>query len=344
LDHETQAFGLAVPVGINSTTGISGLTLGGGFGWISRKHGMTVDALRSADVVTADGNFVHASEKVNEDLFWALRGGGGNYGVVTRFEFECYPIDGNVLSGLIVFPHDEAVSVLKQYREFVEKAPEETSVWTVLREAPPLPFLPENVHGTNVLVLALCHIGNIKQGEKIIEPLRSFGTVLGEHVGTMPFAGWQQAFDPLLTPGARNYWKSHNFTSLEDGLLDCVAEYAGKLPSNQCEIFFGALGKAVNRVPKDATAYCHRDAEFVMNVHGRWDNASDDDKCIGWAREFFKKTEKFATGGVYINFMTADETDRVSNAYGSSLNKLKKIKQKYDPNNLFRMNQNVNPD
>jgi len=342
-DHEALAFGLATPTGINSTTGISGLTLGGGFGWLSRKHGMTVDALRAADVVTADGNLVHTSESVNPDLFWAIRGGGGNFGVVTRFEFELYPIGPDVLSGLIVFSHDEALSVLKKYREFVDSTGDETSVWAVLRQAPPLPFLPESVHGTDVLVLAICHIGDPKKGEEILKPLRSFGKVLGEHVGVQPFKNWQQAFDPLLTPGSRNYWKSHNFVKLQDELLDVVVDYAGKLPSPQCEIFFGALGCAVASVAPDATAYSHRDANYVLNVHGRWNDAAEDDKCISWAREFFRASEAYATGGVYINFMTADETERVPAAFGANYERLAKVKQKYDPDNLFRINQNISP-
>ncbi|MEE8576236.1 MAG: FAD-binding oxidoreductase [candidate division Zixibacteria bacterium] len=342
-DHETQAFGLAIPTGINSTTGIAGLTLGGGFGWLSRKYGMTVDALRAADVVTADGNLVHASEIEHPDLFWAIRGGGGNFGVVTRFEFEIFPVGPEVLAGLVVFSHNEAKTVLKNYRKYVAGLGDETSVWAVLRQAPPLPFLPESVHGTNVLVMAICHIGDHKEGEEILKPIRSFGKVLGEHVGVQSFKGWQRAFDPLLTPGARNYWKSHNFLQMEDNLIDIVADYAGKLPSAECEIFFAALGGAVNRVPSDATAYSHRDANFVLNVHGRWENAADDRKCIGWARDFFKASEPYATGGVYINFMTADETERVGAAFGSSYDRLAEVKAKYDPDNLFRMNQNIPP-
>lgn len=343
LDHEAQAFGFIIPTGINSTTGISGLTLGGGFGWLSRKYGMTIDSLRATDVVTAEGNLVHASESENPDLFWAIRGGGGNFGIVTRFEFEIYPLGPEVLAGLIVFSHDEAVSVLKKYREYIADIGDETSVWTVLRQAPPLPFLPEDVHGTNVVILALCHIGDPEEGEKLLKSLRGFGKVLGEHVGQMPFKNWQQAFDPLLTPGARNYWKSHNFLELQDEVLDAVEEYAGKMPSPQCEIFFAALGGAVNRIATETTAYSHRDANFVLNVHGRWDDAADDDKCITWARDFFKASEPYATGGVYINFMTADETDRVPAAFGVNYEKLMKVKKKYDPNNLFRMNQNISP-
>jgi FAD/FMN-containing dehydrogenase len=344
VDHESQNFGLATPVGINSTTGIAGLTLGGGFGWISRKYGMTVDALRAADVVTADGEFLRASERDNPDLFWAIRGGGGNFGIVTRFEYELYPVGPEVLAGLIVFSHDEAASTMKQYRDLVKTLGDETTLWTVLREAPPLPFLPEDVHGSNIIAYAICHIGDPAEGDKILDKIRGFGTVLGEHVGKQPFTSWQQAFDPLLTPGARNYWKSHNYDDLEDGLIDTVVQYAGNLPSPQCEIFFGSLGKAVNRVAPDATAYPYRTNDYIMNVHGRWDEASDDDKCVGWAREFFEKATPFATGGVYINFLTDDEDDRVGAAFGSNYQKLTELKKKYDPDNFFRVNMNISPD
>ena len=343
LDAATQAHGLATPVGINSTTGIAGLTLGGGFGWLSRKYGMTIDNLESAEVVTAAGEVVRASATENPDLFWALRGGGGNFGVVTRFEYRLHPVGPELLSGLIVYPFSEAKSVLQQYRDFMAKAPDELSVWTVLRQAPPLPFLPTEVHGKEVVVLALIYVGDPKQGEKLIQPLRKFGTPVGEHVGVQPYVAWQKAFDPLLTTGARNYWKSHNFSTLEDGLFDAVIEYVGKLPSSQCEIFFGAIGGATTRPAPDSAAYAHRDAKYVMNVHGRWDDPADDKSCIGWSRDYFNASAPFASGGVYVNFLTADETDRVGSAYGPSYNRLAQVKRKYDPKNLFRVNQNIKP-
>ncbi|MBI1851117.1 MAG: FAD-binding oxidoreductase [Planctomycetes bacterium] len=343
LDAATQAHGLAVPLGINSTTGVAGLTLGGGFGWLSRKLGLTIDNLVSAEVVTAAGKTVHASASDHADLFWALRGGGGNFGVVTRFEFQLHPVGPDVLSGLIVYPMSEAKSVLRQYREFAANASEELSVWTVLRLAPPLPFLPANVHGKGVVILALCHAGDPKKGEALIAPLRKFGKPVGEHVGVQPYVAWQKAFDPLLATGARNYWKSHNFTTLADGLFDAVIQYAGTLPSPQCEIFFGAIGGATARPAPDSAAYANRDAQFVMNVHGRWDNAADDTRCIGWARDFFKASTPFASRGVYVNFLTADETDRVSAAYGANYDRLAKVKRQYDPENLFRTNQNIRP-
>jgi FAD/FMN-containing dehydrogenase len=343
LDAATQAHGLATPVGINSTTGVAGLTLGGGFGWLSRKYGMTVDNLESAEVVTAAGEVVRASATDRPDLFWALRGGGGNFGVVTRFEFRLHPVGPDVLSGLIVYPLAEAKSVLQQYRAFAAKAPDELTVWAVLRQAPPLPFLPNEVHGTGIVALAFLYAGDPKRGEPLVEPLRRFGALAGAHVGVQPYTAWQQTFDPLLAAGARNYWKSHNFSTLEDGLFDVVIESVQKLPSPQCEIFFAALGGATMRPAPDSAAYPHRDARFVINVHGRWENPADDARGISWARNFFEASAPFASGGVYVNFMTADEADRVRAAYGPNHERLARVKRRYDPENLFRVNQNVKP-
>jgi FAD/FMN-containing dehydrogenase len=286
---------------------------------------------------------VRASATEHPDLFWALRGGSGNFGVVTRFEFLLHPVGPDVLSGLIVYPLSEVKAVLQQYREFIAKAPDELTVWTVLRQAPPLPFLPEAVHGKEIIALALCYAGDPTLGEPLIEPLRKFGTPLGEHVGVQPYTAWQKAFDPLLAPGARNYWKSHNFSVLSDGLFDAVIDYLKKLPSPQCEIFFGALGGATARPAPDSAAYAHRDAQFVMNVHGRWTAPADDERCIRWARDFFKASAPFASGGVYVNFLTADEGDRVRAAYGQNYERLAQIKRKYDPANLFSTNQNIKP-
>jgi len=342
-DAAAQAHGLATPLGINSTTGVAGLTLGGGFGWLSRKYGMTVDNLLSANVVLADGKQVRASEKENADLFWGLRGGGGNFGIVTSFEFQLHPVGPNVLSGLIVFPFDQAKSVITQFARFTETMPDELNVWMVTRKAPPLPFLQADVHGKEMVALALCYVGDPAEGEKLIEPLRGFGTAHGEHVGVQPYVAWQQAFDPLLARGARNYWKSHNFSKLSDGAIDAIIEYAAKLPSPHCEIFVGSIGGQTARVAADAMAYSSRDANYVMNVHGRWESAAEDDRCIAWAREFFAKSQPFASAGAYINFLTEDESDRVAFAYGKVYDQLVALKKKYDPTNFFRMNQNIRP-
>jgi FAD/FMN-containing dehydrogenase len=343
LDRATQQHGLATPVGINSTTGIAGLTLGGGFGWLTRKHGMTIDNLVSAEVVTADGKSLRASEQDDAELFWALRGGGGNFGVVTEFEFALHPVGPQVFAGLIVFPFAQARQVLSRYREFADAAAEELSVWAVLRQAPPLPFLPENVHGREVVVLPIFYAGSADQGEKLIEPLRRFGDVVGEHIGAQPYTQWQQAFDPLLATGARNYWKSHNFTELGDGALGAIIEYAGRLPSPQCEIFIGHIAGAANRVPSGAMAYAHRDAKFVLNVHGRWDSPAQDSRCIEWARAFFSASAPYASAGAYVNFMTEDESNRIAAAYGSNYDRLIQIKRRYDPENVFHLNHNIKP-
>jgi len=343
LDKATQAHGLAVPTGINSTTGVAGLTLGGGFGWMTRKYGMTIDSLVSADLVTADGRSLKASEEENPDLFWAIRGGGGNFGVVTGFEFKLHELGPEVFAGLIAFPFEQAKKVMQQYREFTRSAPVELNVWIVVRHAPPLPFLPEEVHGKMVVVMPLVYLGKQDKGPEFTEYLSGFGKPYGIHAGKQPFIEWQQAFDPLLTPGARNYWKSHNFTELQDGLLDTVIKYGGAMPSPQCEIFIGHLTGAANKVPSDATAYAARDANYIINVHGRWDEARQDETCIQWARDFFEASAPFASSGAYTNFMSGDETDRVAFAYGSNLEKLMQVKQKYDPDNLFHMNHNIKP-
>jgi FAD/FMN-containing dehydrogenase len=344
LDREAQAFGLATPTGINSTTGVGGLTLGGGFGWISRKYGLTVDNLLAVDVVTADGELRHASERENADLFWGVRGGGGNFGVATSFKFRLHPVGPEVLSGLIVHPFAQARELLDGYRRFVAQAPDEVTAWVVLRKAPPLPFLPTEVHGKEVLVFAACAVGDPQKAERALAPLRALGKPIADVIGPHPFAGWQAAFDPLLTPGARNYWKSHDFKKLDDGLIGLVLDAVGRLPSPECEIFIAHLGGAINRVPAHATAYPHRDVEFVMNIHTRWRESAQDQACIAWTRRLFDAMAPFATGGVYVNFMPEDETQRVQKgAYGPNYERLATLKARYDPANLFRMNQNIRP-
>lgn len=342
-DRETQAFGLTTPVGVNSTTGIAGLTLGGGFGWTTRKLGMTIDNLVAADVVTADGNMIRASAEENADLFWAIRGGGGNFGVVTGFEFRLHPLGPEVLSGLIVHPSADAPDMLRHYRSFVATAPDDLTTWVVLRKAPPLPFLPEAWHGKDVLVIAACYCGSIADGEKALAPLRNLGKPIADVISPHPFAGWQQAFDPLLTPGARNYWKSHDFRELPDALLTTLADFSGRLPSPDCEIFIAHLGGQMGRVPAAATAYGGRGANFVMNVHTRWQERKDDAICIGWARELFKATQPHAMGTVYVNFLSDEDGEDLPSTYGANFARLADIKAKYDPANVFRVNQNIEP-
>jgi FAD/FMN-containing dehydrogenase len=343
-DREAQAFGLATPVGINSTTGLAGLTLGGGFGWLSRRYGLTVDNLLAADVVTADGKLVRASATENPGLFWAIRGGGGNFGVVTSFEYRLHPVGPEVLAGLIIHPQDNARTLLQQYRKISAAAPRDLAVWAVMRKAPPLPFLPPESHGTDILVFAVCYCGDPAKGKKAVAPLRALGKPLADIVGPMPFTGWQTAFDPLLTPGVRNYWKSHNFLKLSDPLIDVLIDYARRVPAPETEIALAQLGGAINKVPVIGTPYPHRNIEYLVNVHTRWAHASQDQECIAWARSLFDAMTPHAAGGVYVNFITEDETQRVKpDAYARNYRRLATLKAKYDPRNLFRMNQNITP-
>lgn len=342
-DKEAAAFGLVTPLGINSTTGVAGLTLGGGFGWVSRKYGLTIDNLLSADVVTADAQLVHASDTENSDLFWALRGGGGNFGVVTSFEFQLHAIGNEVLSGLVVHPFEQASELFGKYLDYVKDLPDELTCWVVLRKAPPLPFLPEQWHGKEVMIFAVCYVGDLQEGERVLAPLRGWGEPIADVISPHKYVDWQTAFDPLLTPGARNYWKSHDFTDLRGAAVDTIIDFAGRLPTAECEIFVAKLGGEINRVDEDATAYPHRDTEFVLNVHTRWSDPAEDAKCIAWAREFFDKTAPYANGGVYVNFMADDEAARMDGAYGSNLDRLTTLKSSYDPDNLFRINQNIAP-
>jgi FAD/FMN-containing dehydrogenase len=342
-DAEAQRFGLATPLGINSTTGVAGLTLGGGFGWLTRKHGLTVDNLLGAEVVTADGALRTANDRENPDLFWALRGGGGNFGVVTSFEFQLHEVGPEVLAGLIVHPFDQARGLLDAYRSFVAGTPDELSCWLVFRKAPPLPFLPPQWHGQEIAVVAAVYAGEIGDGERALAPLRAFGSPIADVVGPSMYSSFQQAFDPLLTPGARNYWKSHDLRAVTDGAADTLLDYVSRLPTPECEIFLGQLGGAAARVAPDAMAFSRRDAEFVLNVHTRWRDRADDERCIAWARSFFQEMTPHALGSVYVNFMPADETDRIAAAYGANFPRLAALKQRWDPRNLFRMNQNIEP-
>jgi len=344
MDYETQLYGLVVSGGgIVSHTGVGGLTLGGGFGWISRKHGLAINNLISAEVVTADGKLLTASATDNPDLFWGIRGGGGNFGIVTSFEFRCVELGPKVYSGLIVKKFEDVKVYMQFHREYVRGLPDEMTAWMVVRHAPPLPFLPKDVHGKMVVVVPFVWLGNEAEGAQLVQPIREATTSHAEAIGTNPWVGWQSGFDGLVEHGARNYWKSHHLKELSDGCIDRIVEFAESMPSDEIEVFIPHMEGAPSRVPEDATAFAHRKTPFVLNIHTRWRNASDDEKCLAWARDFHRATEPFAQG-VYVNFLSDEGEDRVRAAYTPEVwDRLVQVKKKYDPNNLFSMNQNIKP-
>lgn len=341
-DHETQAFGLATPGGVVSTTGVAGLTLSGGFGWLSRKYGLAIDNLRSVDVVTPDGELRTVSENEKADLFWAIRGGSGNFGIVTSFEFDLHEVGPEVLFGPVVYPYEDASDVLRHYRDFARDAPPECCVWADSMTAPPLPFLPEDVHGSTVLVLMQSYAGDIEESENVLEPLRECGNPIADVVAPIPYTAAQSTFDDLVTPGARNYWKSHNYTELTDETLDTIVKYAERLPTPQSEILVHHVGGAINDVAPDATAYPHRDAEFIVTPSVRWEDPTKDAEYLEWVRECHDALADEATGGTYVNF-EGEREGHEQNAYGKNYDRLVELKNEYDPTNLFRMNQNVKP-
>ncbi len=343
VDAETQKFGLAVSSGIVSHTGVGGLTLGGGFGWISRKYGLSVDNLICAEIVTADGRVVLANATENPDLFWAIRGGGGNFGVVTTFEFQAAKIGTEVLSGPIVKRFEDMKEYIQFHREYVRTMPDEMTIWMVIRHAPPLPFLPENVHGKLVVLLPFVWLGDPQEGQKLIQPIRDFGETLGDGSGMNPWTGWQSAFDGLVSHGARNYWKSHHIKELSDECIHLINQYALSMPSMECEIFIPHMEGAPSRIEPDATAFPHRSTPFVLNIHTRWQNPALDEKAIQWAQDFHKATEPYSQG-VYVNFLSDEGTDRVKQAYTKDVwSRLVECKRKWDPDNFFRLNQNISP-
>ncbi len=342
-DREAQVFGLATPGGIISTTGVAGLTLGGGFGWLSRKHGLTSDNLVSADVVTADGNVARAGRKENPDLFWALRGGGGNFGVVTSFEFQLHDIGPDVLYGPTVYRLEDAAEVLRHYREFMRSAPKECTAYVDFLTAPPLPFLPESEHGEKVLSVIQFHAGSMERGEEVLKPLRDFGNPIGDAVAPTPYTTAQSMVDTLYAKGAGNYWKSSNLGSLSDGIIDTLIACAAQLPTPQSDIMIHQLGGAIDDLPPNATAYAHRGTGFIVTPGGRWEEPGREDECIAWVRECHDALDEHVAAGVYLNFLSRDEEDRLRSAFGGNYERLQQIKAQYDPDNFFHVNQNIPP-
>jgi FAD/FMN-containing dehydrogenase len=344
LDHETQQFGCVVPAGIVSHTGLAGLTLGGGFGWLSRKFGLSIDHLLSVDVVTADSHLITADAGRNPDLFWGIRGGGGNFGIVTSFEFRLASLEPSVLAGMVFYAADEAHEVLRRYRAYAAGAPEEVTTIVSLRIAPPAPYLPEHVHGKKVIGVGVCYAGEPLAGEAAIAPLRRLGTPLADIVAPKPFVVHQKTFDPTVPHFNRYYWKSHYLPPLSDGAINTMIEHAWRAPSPLSYTILFHLGGAVRRVGEMDTAYGNRDAEHAININSNWMETSADAENIAWAREYFAAMEPFSTGGVYVNFLGEEGEGRVRAAYGDEkYGRLAALKRRYDPANLFRLNQNIGP-
>jgi FAD/FMN-containing dehydrogenase len=345
LDRETQLFGLATPTGIVSKTGLAGLTLGGGFGWLTRRHGFTVDNLRSAEIVTADGRVLTASEGENADLFWGIRGGGGNFGIATSFEYQLHPVGPTVLGGLLIHPIADAAELMRFYREFAAEAPEELGSLFVMRLAPPAPFLPKSVHGEPVCGLIICYAGDLEEGERVLRPLRHFGQPLADKIGPKPYLTVQSMLDQGQTEGHQYYWKSEYLTELRDEAIDTIVTYGATLSSPLARVLMMQLGGAVRRRDEMAMAASHRDAEFVLAINNGWQDPAQNERQIQWTRDFWTAVRPFSGGGVYVNFLTADEgQERVRAAYGAEkYRRLVELKNKYDPANRFCYNQNIRP-
>jgi FAD/FMN-containing dehydrogenase len=340
--HATYPFGLATTGGLISTTGVGGLTLGGGIGHLTRGRGLSIDNLTSADVVTADGAFVVASEQQNADLFWALRGGGGNFGVVTSFEYALHPVK-DVCVGIVFFELSGARQVLEFYREYIAKAPEEMGAFFGFQIAPPLPFIPEHRHGQPFALVVACWAGPLEQGEKQLEPIRKAGPVVAELVTPMPFPALNSLFDGLLPPGLQHYWKASFASDVTDGAIAAHLRHGPRVPVVNSTMHIYPINGAANRVPSDATAFAYRDARFATVIAGMWPDPADNAKNTKWVKDYYADLQPHSSAGGYVNFMADDDQGRIRDNYKVNYDRLVSIKRKYDPANLFRVNQNIKP-
>jgi FAD/FMN-containing dehydrogenase len=344
VDRETQVHGLAAVLGFVSMTGIAGLTLGGGFGYLTRRFGWTSDNVLSMDVVTAEGRVVRSSEKENSDLFWGLRGGGGNFGVVTSFEYKLHPVGPEVMAGGIAWSAEHAHDVIEMYRAFTEQAPPELACILALRIAPPAPWLAKSVHGQPIVAIFVCHTGAIKEGEKQIAPIKAFGSPVGDIIQPRSYVSQQSLLDGTQPKGRRYYWKSEYLPGLEAEMLAKAIEHAQRIVSPHSAILLFPVDGALNRLPEDHSAVGNRDAAFVLNIAASWENAEDDQANIDWSRAAWRDMRRFSTGGTYVNFLTEEEGDeRVHAAYGNNYDRLVDVKTKWDRENLFRTNKNIAP-
>jgi len=344
VDRETQLHGLAAVLGFVSLTGIAGLTLGGGFGYLTRRFGWTSDNVVGMDVVTADGRLLRASDDDNPDLFWGLRGGGGNFGVVTGIDYTLHPVGPEVVGGVVAWPASEAPQVLELYRTLAEQAPPELTLVALMRPAPPAPWLPKDMHGQPIVALLACHSGSPEEGERLVAPIKSFGRPIGDVLVRRPYAQMQSLLDATQPKGRRYYWKSEYLPRIEPALCDRVIEHAARIRSPHSAVILFQLGGALNRLEAGHSPVGNRDARYVLNVAGAWEQAADDRANIDWARAAWTDMRSFSTGGTYVNFLNADEgPERTADALGQGLRRLAEIKGKWDPQNVFRTNRNIAP-
>ncbi|MEU5853266.1 FAD-binding oxidoreductase [Saccharopolyspora shandongensis] len=342
VDAATHAFGLATTGGIISSTGVGGLTLGGGIGHLARGQGLTCDNLISADVVTAGGELVVADEHRHADLFWALRGGGGNFGVVTSFEFRLTPVR-DIYGGLIFFELDQIPNVLRAYREIIADAPERLSMFPAFQIAPPLPFIPQDRHGDALIAIVACWAGPIDAGSDAVRPLRDIAPIVAEHLGPMPYPLLNGTFDVLVPPGLQHYWKANFVVELTDEMIAAHVEHGPQVPVVNSTVHIYPINGACHRVAPDATAFAYRDANFATVIAGMWPDPADNAANIAWVRDYYAATAPHSEEGGYVNFMAGDDQGRIKANYRGNYDRLVQVKRAYDPENLFHLNQNVRP-
>ena len=344
VDRETQVHGLAGVLGFVSATGIAGLTLGGGFGYLTRRWGWTSDNVVGMDVVTADARLVRASSDENPDLFWGMRGGGGNFGVVTGIDYALHPVGPEVVGGVVAWPASEAPKVLELYRTLAEKAPPELTLVALMRPAPPAPWLPKDWHGKPIIALLACYSGRPDDGEKIVAPIKAFGKPIGDVLARRPYAQMQALLDATQPKGLRYYWKSEYLSRIEPALCDNAMAHAATIRSPHSAIILFQIGGALNRLEEGHSPVGNRDARYVLNITSAWEKAEDDQENIQWTRKAWEDMKRFSTGGTYVNFLTEDESaERVAAALGKGMGKLAEVKAKWDPKNMFRTNRNIKP-
>lgn len=338
----THAYGLATTGGIISTTGIGGLTLGGGIGYLARGLGLSCDNLISADVVLASGDVVVADEQHNTDLLWALRGGGGNFGAVTSFEYRLSPVS-EIYGGPIFFDLENAADVLRGFRDLIAEAPEELGAFPAFQIAPPLPFIPEQRHGVPHIAVVTCWSGPVEEGPAAVAALRDLAPVAAEHVGPMPYPALNSAFDALVPPGLQHYWKANFATELSDEMIAAHVQHGPRVPVVNSTVHIYPINGACHRVAPAETAFAYRDANFATVIAGMWPDPADNEANISWVRDYYAATAPHSEQGGYVNFMAADDQDRVKANYRENYDRLAETKRHYDPHNLFRLNQNIAP-